>query len=340
MIFVPLPFVVALLLLILLVAMWRRQESAASNRPFQLLIALCAVQSVTVGLRWGYELEEFRYLLPIIASSLPPLVYASFRSLIRRDSKPNDRHLWHIAAFPAAVTVILLTIPILLDFGLIVLFVGYALALLYLGRTGPDGLDDARFDSAISAHRALVIAAILLCLSAFFDLAVLMDFEWTNGKNAALIVSNANLLGLLFVGLTAMVASRAKPSAPVSHEENEDDARDEQDRDSLARIEHILVQNRLYLDENLTLIRLARKVGLPARQISSSINRITGKNVSQYINDYRITEACRLLRDTALPVTTIMFESGFQTKSNFNREFRRVTSLSPANWRDQKGTKQ
>jgi AraC-like DNA-binding protein len=334
-IFVPLPFVVALLLLILLVEMWRRQENAASNRPFQLLIALCAVQSFVVGLRWGYGLAEFRYILPIVASCLPPLVYASFRSLIRGQSNAKDRQIWHIAAFPVAVTVILLTIPLLLDFGLIVLFVGYALALLYLGRTGPDALDDARFDSAISAHRALVIAAVSLCLSAFFDLAVLMDFEWTNGKNAALIVSNANLLGLLFVGLTAMVASRAKPSAPL--ESSEDEVYDEQDRDNLARVEHILIQNRLYLDENLTLIRLARKVGLPARQISSSINRITGKNVSQYINDYRITEACRLLRETALSVTTIMFESGFQTKSNFNREFRRVTSLSPATWRAQQG---
>ncbi|MBO1040212.1 helix-turn-helix domain-containing protein [Brucella pituitosa] len=337
MIFVPLPFVVALLLLILLVVMWRRQENAASNHPFQLLIVLCAAQSVAVGLRWGYGLAEVRYLLPIIASCLPPLVYVSFRSLIRGDSKVHTRHIWYIAAFPVVTTAILLTVPVLLDAGLIVLFVGYALALLYLGRTGPDGLDDARFDSAISAHRALIIAAVSLCLSAFFDLAVLMDFEWTNGKNAALIVSNANLLGLLFVGLTAMVASRAKPSAPVPPEESENEARDEQDRDSLARVKHVLIQNRLYLDENLTLIRLARKVGLPARQISSSINRITGKNVSQYINDYRITEACRLLQETTLPVTTIMFESGFQTKSNFNREFRRVTSLSPATWRDQQG---
>lgn len=34
-----------------------------------------------------------------------------------------------------------------------------------------------------------------------------------------------------------------------------------------------------------------------------------------------------------MPVTTAMLESGFQTKSNFNREFRRVTGQSPANWR-------
>lgn len=335
MIFVPLPFVVALLLFILLIAMWRHQENSASNRPFQLLIALCAVHSVAVGLRWGYGLAEFRYLLPIIASCLPPLVYASFRSLIRGNNGSETYPIWHISAFPVAVIAILLTVPFLLDTALIVLFIGYAFALLYLGRSGPDALDNARFDSVISAHRALVIAAISLCLSAFFDLAVLMDFEWKNGKNAALIVSNANLLGLLLIGLTAMVASRAKPSAPASFEGNEDEARNEQDRDVLARVEHLLIQNKLYLDENLTLIRLARKVGIPARQISGSINRLTAKNVSQYINDYRITEACHLLRETMLPVTTIMLESGFQTKSNFNREFRRVTSLSPANWRDQ-----
>lgn len=335
MIFVPLPFVVALLLLILLIAMWRHQENPASNRPFQLLIALCAVHSAAVGLRWGYGFAEFRYLLPIIASCLPPLVYASFRSLIRGNNGSETYPTWYISAFPVAVIVILLTVPFLLDAALIVLFIGYAFALLYLGRSGPDALDNARFDSAVSAHRALVIAAISLCLSAFFDLAVLMDFEWKNGKNAALIVSNANLLGLLLIGLTAMVASHAKPSAPALFEGNEDEARNEQDRDVFGRVEHVLIQNKLYLDENLTLIRLARKVGIPARQISGSINRITAKNVSQYINDYRITEACRLLRETMLPVTTIMLESGFQTKSNFNREFRRVTSLSPANWRDQ-----
>ena len=35
-----------------------------------------------------------------------------------------------------------------------------------------------------------------------------------------------------------------------------------------------------------------------------------------------------------MSVTAAMFDSGFQTKSNFNREFRRVTSLNPAAWRE------
>ena len=79
--------------------------------------------------------------------------------------------------------------------------------------------------------------------------------------------------------------------------------------------------------------RLARRAGLPARAVSGAVNRLTGGNVSQYVNGFRIGEACRLLADTEMSVTQAMLQSGFQTKSNFNREFLRVTGLSPVAWR-------
>ena len=74
----------------------------------------------------------------------------------------------------------------------------------------------------------------------------------------------------------------------------------------------------------------------PARRISTAVNRLHAKNISQYINEFRIAEACRLLTETDEPVTRIMFDAGFQTKSNFNREFRRVTGMSPMAWRASK----
>lgn len=338
MIFVPLPFVVALLLTILFFTMWRNRTSEQHNWPFQLLVALCIAQSVAVGLRWGYGLTEVRYVLPVIASALPPLLYASFRALIGTETGRNTDNLWLIAIFPVTIIGLLLVAPILIDGALILLFVGYAVALLYLGRCGPDSLSDARFETAISAHRALLIAAASLCMSAFFDIAILFDFEWTNGSNAALMVSNANLLGLFFLGLTAIVAGKAQPSMP-SHEDKSQGVSDrEHDQAVLAHIEEVLSEKKLYLDENLTLVRLAKKVGLPARQISTAVNHLTSKNVSQFINDYRIAEACKLLIETDTSVTVIMLDSGFTTKSNFNREFRRVTGLSPLEWRKQKNT--
>jgi hypothetical protein len=39
-------------------------------------------KSVVVGLRWGYAIAELRYVLPVLAACLPPLVYAGFRGMI------------------------------------------------------------------------------------------------------------------------------------------------------------------------------------------------------------------------------------------------------------------
>ena len=308
MIFVPLPFVVAVVLLVLLAAMLRSQEESGGNRPFLALIALCALQSIIVGLRWGYGVVELRYVLPVVASCLPPLVLASFSSLIHHDEGNSFHARWLHAAPPFGILLLLLLAPGLIDAALVVLFVGYALAILRLGRTGPDSLDEARLDGAVPAHRALVLAAVSLCLSACFDLAVLLDFAWGKGANAALIASNANLLGLLLFGLTAIVAARAKalPGAPADTAQALPTVA--QDREILGRVDRLLVEQKLFRDENLTLARLARRAGVPARQISGAINRLARKNVSQYINDRRIGEACRLLRETDMSVTAAMFE--------------------------------
>ncbi|WP_217571409.1 AraC family transcriptional regulator [Mesorhizobium sp. GbtcB19] len=330
MIFVPLPFVVALLLLVLLVRMLRAEQP---SRPFLALVGLCILQSVLLGLRWGYDMTALRYVLPVVASCLPPIVLAGFRSLIHRSAAKADSTRWLHAAAPGLMLALVLFAPALIDAAMIVIFVGYALAVLDLSRAGPDALDEARLDGAVAAHRALVIAALALCVSAFFDFAILMDFEWSRGENAAFIVSNANFLGLFLIGLTAIAAARAQPQSAAA-EEPEAPSSVAQDREVLDRVRTLLAEQKLARDENLTLSRLARRAGVPARQISGAVNRQAGKNVSQFINDFRIAEACRLLSETDMSVTSAMLESGFQTKSNFNREFRRVTSLSPASWRE------
>lgn len=341
MIFVPLPLVVALLLVVAFVLLLRNQAAAGGNKPFLALIALCAFQSVIVGLRWGYDITELRYLMPIGAACVPPLVFESFRRLVHREDGENRLTLLAHAA-PAVVVILLLLaslagVPLpsnTIDIALIVIFIGYALAILNLGRRGPDGLDDARLDSAVPAFWALVLAAASLCISALFDLAILLNFERAIGLNMALVISGANLLGLLLLGLTAVVASRAQPRHEVSNENIHAVPTAAQDREVLATVDRLLLDQKLFRDDNLTLTRLSRRASLPARQISGAINRQAGKNVSQYINEIRISEACRLLRETDMSVTAAMFEAGFQTKSNFNREFRRVTSLSPLAWRE------
>jgi AraC-like DNA-binding protein len=49
------------------------------------------------------------------------------------------------------------------------------------------------------------------------------------------------------------------------------------------------------------------------------------------VNGWRIAEACRLMQGGA-SVTEAMLGAGFNTKSNFNREFLRVMGLPPSDW--------
>lgn len=336
MLFIPLPIVVAILLFLMLASILGSEGVGRANRPFQALLALSAIQSALVGLRWGYQLEGLKFFLPVMASFLPPLAYASFRSLMKDWRMDSPVNMASIAAPPVVTVATLALFPVAIDFVLIGVFVGYALAIVLLGRRGPDGLEEAQFASVTSVHRALYIAAAALCLSASFDILVLLDYRWARGENAGVIIGNGNLLGLLLIGLTAWVAGDSKPetSSKAGEPETGPSRPSAEDHDIMARLEELMNRQKLYRDENLNLSRLARRAGLPSRQISQAINRATGGNVSQYINQLRVRDACRLLEETDQSVTSIMLESGFQTKSNFNREFRRITGMSPLAWRE------
>ena len=85
----------------------------------------------------------------------------------------------------------------------------------------------------------------------------------------------------------------------------------------LAEFHRVLKERHLYRDPDLTLERLARRVGIPGRQISQAVNRRLGRNVSQEINWWRIREAQALLEQSDRSVTEIMFECGFSDQIEF-----------------------
>ncbi|MEX1010502.1 MAG: AraC family transcriptional regulator [Balneolaceae bacterium] len=55
----------------------------------------------------------------------------------------------------------------------------------------------------------------------------------------------------------------------------------------------------------------------------------TRKTFTQFLNEVRVSQACKLLRNTDLNVSQICYDSGFNNVSNFNRQFKKVTGLSP-----------
>jgi predicted permease len=95
--------------------------------------------------------------------------------------------------------------------------------------------------------------------------------------------------------------------------------------------------NRYYRDTELNLTSLAEKLGLTIHELSRIINVALKKNFNDFINEYRVTEVIRRMRDPAFGHITLLgiaLESGFNSKSSFNRIFKQMTGKSPAEYKN------
>jgi AraC-like DNA-binding protein len=322
----PIPMIIALLLFGFLV---HRLVTRETHVTLLALIAACAVQSAIIALVQYYGMTAIRPLQPVLATLIPPIAWFAFAHA--SDGEERSRGLvWHAVA-PVAAVLCLFTNPMLLDGLIPVSFVGYGAAmLLRLGR-GEDSLLHSRLESGAMPLLAWRIIAVSLIASAGCD--VLIAYNLSRGEKGVLLwmpslVSSLSLLSLGALSLSHAIESPRDDAAADNGVSRTDIERDQA---IIAKLDDYVRAQKPFLDPDLTLARLARKLVVPAKQLSAAINRTKGENVSRYINRQRIDEACRRLSD-GQSVTSAMLDSGFNTKSNFNREFLRVKGVSPRGW--------
>ena len=89
-----------------------------------------------------------------------------------------------------------------------------------------------------------------------------------------------------------------------------------------------------YLDNNLRLVQLADKVGFSSHTLSKLINEKAKKNFNQFINEYRLEEAKKLLiEDSSTSIKTIYFDVGFNNKATFNTAFKNKFKCTPSEYK-------
>ncbi|WGW04509.1 helix-turn-helix domain-containing protein [Tropicibacter oceani] len=333
----PLPFVVVLFLAFFLLSLILADKPWTLTRlAFAGLLGLGILHGSVTGLVWSYDLTWLRPALPILASLLPVATWLAFRSMAQSARRLHPTRI-ALHLIPTLVIVPLaFTGSLLIDPIIVASFVTHGVILWRMGAQGPDGFQKTLLHRALSASRAAMGAGVLLILNALVDISIIVDFQLTGGRHVLTILSAISVLILL---LLAVVAATGINAASEDEPEEEDAPRPqlpavtEDHKDTLRKVDTLMQDTRLYTDPDLTLIKIARKLGIPSREISTAINRHNGMNVSQYVNRLRLDEACRLLDTTDQSITEIHLDSGFQTKSNFNREFKRQFGCSPSQWR-------
>ena len=102
----------------------------------------------------------------------------------------------------------------------------------------------------------------------------------------------------------------------------------------LRAVKQHMQDHKAYLDNELTLTRLADAVGVSSHHLSEVLNQHEGKNFYQFVNEYRIAYVRKKLeQDQAIKILDLALTAGFSSKSTFNAVFKQFTGQTPSQYR-------
>lgn len=130
-------------------------------------------------------------------------------------------------------------------------------------------------------------------------------------------------------------AKEQEDSAPVKYAGSSLD--DYAKQKLLTQIGQVLESVETVSDTGFSLDMLAKKIGSNSRYVSQVINETYGKNFNALLGETRVKQACLRLRDEAvyghMTIEAIALDLGFKSRSNFVTVFKKVTGLSPSEYK-------
>ncbi|MBN8990341.1 MAG: helix-turn-helix transcriptional regulator [Rhizobiales bacterium] len=192
--------------------------------------------------------------------------------------------------------------------------------------------------------------AVLIGTSAYIALGVFQHFSPPPHPSQASVASIANAFVMcVLLGLSAWSvlqatgtpeSARALPAAAAIFGETPPTGVDDKhviEPALLRRLEQLMVVERAYRREGLTIGALSTELGVPEYRLRQLINEGLGhRNFNAFLNRYRIEEAKAALVDPEqmeVPVLTIAMDTGFQSIGTFNRAFKAATEVTPTEFR-------
>jgi AraC-like DNA-binding protein len=86
-------------------------------------------------------------------------------------------------------------------------------------------------------------------------------------------------------------------------------------------------------DKSVNFGRLAKKMQMDQASLCRFFKRASGRTMTEYLTEVRVSNATRLLLDTNLSLLDIAFRVGFGNYSNFCRQFKRIKGRNPRDLR-------
>ncbi|MEL6834049.1 MAG: helix-turn-helix transcriptional regulator [Bacteroidota bacterium] len=99
------------------------------------------------------------------------------------------------------------------------------------------------------------------------------------------------------------------------------------------QLQNAMSEDELYKNPELSVKSLAEELGLKPYLISKSLSVVYNKRFNDFVNEYRVQEFQRLLKDgdnSKYTLLSLAMEAGFNSKSSFNRAIKKHLGISPS----------
>jgi AraC-like DNA-binding protein len=100
-----------------------------------------------------------------------------------------------------------------------------------------------------------------------------------------------------------------------------------------SRIDTVYSYVRTHFQESILLDDVAELINMTVPSFCRYFKRITGKTFIEFVNEFRIVHACKLLSEEKYAIADVCFESGFNNFSHFNKVFKAKTGKNPKDYR-------
>lgn len=348
-----------LVLMLLLIRKGRKDKRGLFLAAYALIEVITnGVDSVTL---WGgneiYNLfPSIRFMAKPFTLLWVPLFYFYVRSCFSTEFKWNKKYLLHLLPFGLffffflvlnrikGTTLIaeksfqfgslennsLYAIDFVIRFQYLFYNTLLILQLIHIERKIKLAQSQNNLNSSIKWLRLIVYGYAIACFGAIL-VFILFHFNWKlAGKiNQFSILYFFIFFFVIFYVTITEKSITTKKNSKLSPETNITM------NDILERLTILFEKDKIYLNPELSLTQLALLMNEKERAISQSINTLKQRNFKDFINSYRIMHACDLLKNNKdLAIYEVMFDSGFNTKGPFNNAFKKITGLTPSEYRN------
>ena len=137
-------------------------------------------------------------------------------------------------------------------------------------------------------------------------------------------------------GLARMELLFSHANDPPSNKSNTyNNIHDHKIKSHIAKIQQLMAEDQLYLNENLSLRDLSGRLAIDPNLLSYILNTHIKKSFYEFINLYRVEDVKNKLSQAKYKNHTLLaiaLECGFSSKTSFNRVFKQMTGMTPSQY--------